>query len=351
MKYRSRTALAGWMGSSVLVAVMVCLGHVVSGEGDPWTEDESLRKAALEQLGQLQPVSPEEASRPSVELGRRLFWDKRLSASGQLACASCHLAENWGADARRYSIDARGRPTGRHSQTVFNAALQPKFRWLADRDSAAQQASGSLTGSMGFDSADQVVPLLREYGYEPKFVAAFPDDLQPVNPENYGRAIAAYEETLITPAPFDRFLGGDDDALESPQKEGLRLFLEIGCTDCHSGPLLGGQHLEKFGVYREYWTANKYPPFEADEKPDRGRYAATGDEADQDYFRVPMLRNIARTGPYFHDGSVDGLADAVQIMAEVQLGEELDDESLQQVLAFLNSLTGDRPENYQSPFD
>lgn len=306
-------------------------------------DDARLRAEALEEFGILAPVVVEALKQPEVTLGQALYWDARLSADGRTACASCHLPADWGADRRRFSPDARGKNTARNSQTVFNSTLQPALRWTGDRKSAAHQAEKSLTGSMGFASADDVVPLLMHHGYEASFRAAFPQSPDPVSRTNYARAIQAYEETLVTPAPFDRFLSGDNDALTAQQKSGLRAFLSANCADCHSGTLLGGRLLRKFGVKKDYWNATR------SEKIDAGLFESTQLESDRYRFRVSMLRNIAKTGPYFHDGSVAKLKEAVQVMAEVQSGQRLIAADAADIVAFLESLTGEIPAHYQPP--
>ncbi len=278
-----------------------------------------------------------------VRLGRALFWDKRLSVDGKTACASCHPAEDWGADRHHFSTDATGKLTSRNSQTVFNAVLQPQLRWTGDRKPGANQAERSLTGSLGFKTADEVVPLLTRFDYKDRFRNAFPDEKEPVSPKNYATAIEAYERTLVTPAPFDRFLNGDNDALTADQKHGLKRFMAVGCADCHKGKLFGGESFEKFGVAKDYWTATK------SEKKDQGRFEVTKDESDRYKFRVSMLRNIEKTGPYFHDGSVETLTEAIQVMADVQLGSRLSDSDATAVVTFLNSLTGEVPKNYSRP--
>jgi cytochrome c peroxidase len=260
--------------------------------------------------------------------------DERISLDAQTACASCHTVEAWGGDARRLSPDARGELTSRQSQTVFNATLQPSLRWLGDRESATEQAHGSITGSMGFDDDRDVIPVLEEYGYGDRFRGAFPDDPEPLSPENYGRALEAYQATLVTPAPFDDFLAGDPEALSEDQKAGLDLFISTGCAGCHSGELLGGAGFQPFGVAEDYWTATNSAEI------DEGRFAITGEEGDRYVFRTPMLRNVARTGPYFHDGSVESLEEAIRIMARIQLRQDLDDDEVRLIAAFPESLTG-----------
>jgi len=304
--------------------------------------DEQLRREALALFGRIEATAVSQAT-PEIELGRALFWDTRVSSDGKTACASCHPARDWGADRRRFSPDARGALTSRHSPTVFNSMNQPALRWLSDRKSGADQAEGSLTGSLGFSSKDAGIAKLKELDYLPKFRAAFPQDMEPLSARNYGRALAAYQASLTTPAPFDRFLAGDDGALNARQKTGLRAFVAGGCAGCHSGPLLGGTVLQRFGVLKDYWLET------GSEKPDQGRFAITKKEEDRYVFRVPMLRNVAKTAPYFHDGSVDRLDRAVRIMATVQLGRTLDDAAVATIVAFLESLTGEVPAHYAPP--
>ncbi|MFO0978306.1 MAG: cytochrome c peroxidase [Planctomycetaceae bacterium] len=301
------------------------------------------RQDALKRFEVLEAISPEKLSQPKVLLGQSLFWDQRVSGDGKTACVSCHLPEDWGADRRPFSLDARGKNTSRNSQTVFNAVLQPTLRWTGDRKSAAHQAERSLTGSMGFTAAEDVVPVLKKFGYAEAFRQAFPEVSEPVTPANYAAALEAYEETLITPAAFDRYLSGDDKALDATEKRGLSLFISTGCADCHNGKLLGGDSIEKFGVAKDYWLATK------SDKHDVGRFEVTKDEADRYKFRVSMLRNISKTGPYFHDGSVTTLEEAVRVMADVQLGTELTTDDTAAIAKFLNSLTGEVPPNYRKP--
>jgi cytochrome c peroxidase len=305
--------------------------------------DQTLRADTLRLLGRLEAPAPAAQAAGAVALGRALFWDTRLSSDGKTACASCHSAQDWSSDRRRFSIDARGKATGRHSQPVFNAMRQASLRWTGDRKTGADQARGSMTGSMGFASVDLALAKLRELDYAPMFHAAYPADSEPLSAINYGRALEAYQATLLTPAAFDEFLAGRDDALDARQKRGLRTFMETGCAGCHGGPLLGGATLQRFGVVRDYWLET------GSQKVDHGRFSATKKEEDRYVFRVPMLRNVARTAPYFHDGSVERLDAAIRIMASVQLGRQLDDNAVGDIVAFLDSLTGKVPEHYAPP--
>ncbi len=304
---------------------------------------DTLRQDALGIFAPIEAPSPAALSSPDNRLGRALFWDTRISLDGRTACASCHPASDWGADRRPASIDARGAPTSRHSPTIFNSMTQPSLRWLGDRKDGADQAEGSMTGSMGFASKQAALDKLRELGYEAAFRAAYPGDAEPMSARNYGRALAAYQASLTTPAPFDRYLAGDEGALNDTQKEGLRTFMAAGCTACHNGPLLGGTMMRKFGLLKDYWTET------GSKKPDAGRFAITSKEEDRYVFRVPMLRNVAKTAPYFHDGSVETLDRAVRVMGAVQLGRSLDDATTRSIVAFLESLSGEVPAHYAPP--
>jgi cytochrome c peroxidase len=303
--------------------------------------DEALRREALALFGVIK--APASTQTPEAELGRALYWDQRISLDGKTSCATCHAARDWGADRRRFSPDARGALTSRHSPTIFNSVGQPTIRWLGDRKTAAIQAEGSLTGSLGFASKDAALEKLRALDYLPAFRKAYPQEAEPLTTVNYGRAVEAYEATLVTPAPFDAFLGGADGALNARQKAGLRAFMANGCAGCHSGALLGGTSHQKFGLVKDYWSET------GSAKVDAGRIAFTKKEEDKYVFRVPMLRNVAKTAPYFHDGSVESLDKAVRVMASVQLGKTLDDATAGSIVAFLESLSGEVPANYAPP--
>ena len=302
--------------------------------------EDSLREQASRLFGRVESKAVTSAE---AELGRALFWDTRVSSDGKTSCASCHAAKDWGADSRRFSPDARGKLTSRHSPTVFNSMPQTTLRWLGDRKTGAEQAEGSMTGSLGFESKQAAIERLKELQYVTAFRKAYPTDADPLTPVNYGKALAAYQATLTTPAAFDRYLAGDDKALTAKQKDGLRAFMTAGCAGCHSGALLGGTTYQRFGIVKEYWAET------GSDKQDVGRFAVTKKEEDKYVFRVPMLRNVAKTAPYFHDGSVASLDRAVRVMAAVQLGRSLEDKTVGDIVAFLESLTGDIPPHYAPP--
>lgn len=324
-----------------LLIVSIASSMLVTGSLIAATPEE-LRKRADTVLGTVEATPTEEVENPIAQLGQALFWDTRLSSNGEVACASCHFRENWGSDSRARSINARGSET-LQSQTVFHSQDTPGLRWLADRESGAAQAMGSITGSMGFDSREAILPVLEEHGYTERFEDAFPNDPDPVSVANYGEALEFYQRTLRTPAPYDAWMKGDEDAMDELQVRGLERFLNTGCAGCHSGELVGGTMLQRFGVMENYWEHTGSPQIMS------GLMDATGEEGDRFFFRVPLLRNIAKTGPYFHDGSVDDLRRATEIMARIQLGQDLDDEALDELVAFQEALTGEIPVNFEPP--
>lgn len=320
----------------------VAVAALLSAAGIAIAADDSLREQALRLFGRVEAASTS-ALTPETELGRALFWDRRVSSDGNTSCATCHEPRDWGADHRRFSPDAQGKLTSRNSPTVFNSMGMSSLRWLGDRKTGAEQAEGSMTGSLGFASKEAAVERLKELQYLAAFRKAYPDDAEPFSARNYGRALAAYQATLTTPAPFDRFVAGEESALTDRQKSGLRAFIATGCVTCHNGSLFGGTALQRFGIVKDYWLET------GSDKVDMGRYSVTKKEEDRYVFRVPTLRNIAKTAPYFHDGSVETLDRAVRIMASVQLGRTLDDATTAVIVDFLESLTGEVPSHYAPP--
>ena len=329
----NKTGLSLGVASLVLAACATFDGAAV----------DSLRQRTAPLFGTVLPTTAAEVNTLQARLGRALFWDTRLSLDGKTACASCHTTEAWSADKRSVSITATGEPTALHSQPMFMAQDQVALRWYGDRRDGAHQAERSITGSMGFGSAQAMVEALRRLGYEEDFLAAFPTDAEALSAANYAAALAVYQRTLRTPAPFDAFLKGDNRALAAQQRAGLEKFVANGCIACHRGPLLGGDSFQKFGLHKDYWLAT------GSKSIDTGRHAATKKEEDRYVYRVPMLRNVARTAPYFHDGSVQTLPQAVRVMAEVQLGRTLPAQDVNDIVAFLESLTGAIPAHYAPP--
>jgi len=305
--------------------------------------DEDLIKRASQILGPLpasmpseqNPITPEK-----VKLGKTLFYEPRISVDGTVSCSKCHPIALYAADGLRKSVGHNCKENPRNDPTVFNAASQISEHWIGNRTSVEDQAKQAVIGppAFGMPSYDSVEKVLRAYTeYETLFKAAFPSDKEPVTVDNFSKAIGAFERTLVTPAPFDAFLKGAKDAMTAEQKKGLGTFMDQGCVGCHFSPYAGGQMYQKFGMFEPYEKYTKSA------NVDEGRYAVTKNESDKYVFKVPVLRNVAMTPPYFHDGSVDKLADAVWIMGKIQLGKDLTKEQIQDIVSFLHALTGKIP--------
>lgn len=274
-----------------------------------------------------------------INLGKALFFDPRMSASGVFSCNSCHNLATGGDDNMETSIGHAWQKGPRNSPTVLNAVFNEAQFWDGRAADLAEQAKGPVQAGVEMaNTPDNVVATLMSMPqYIDWFTASFPDQDRPVSFDNFAKAIEAYEATLITPAPFDAFLNGDDAALSDDQKAGLELFMDKGCSSCHNGINLGGNGYYPFGLI-EKPGADVLPP------DDRGRFAVTETADDSYVFRAAPLRNIDQTAPYFHSGKVWDLKVAVQIMGTSQLGEEINDAETDQIVAFLGSLTGKMPE-------
>lgn len=279
------------------------------------------------------------ATADKVALGSMLYFDPRLSATHSISCASCHNIGLGGADNSPTSAGFHGTRGGRNSPTVFNAAYSFAQFWDGRAKDLEEQAGGPMVNPVEMASPKQHVAeqLAALPQYRDDFARAFPGEPNPVTLANAQKAIAVFEATLITPnAPFDRFLRGDATALDTNQKAGLTLFMDKGCTACHAGVALGGTMYAKFGAVAA--PDARYRP-----AGDKGRSAITGNAADDYAFKVPSLRNIALTAPYFHTGSEQDLAKVVDVMAKAQLGASLSSTETASIVAFLQTLTGDQP--------
>jgi len=305
--------------------------------------DEVVIKKASQILGVLpesmpsqeNPITPEK-----VKLGKILFYESRISVDGTVSCAKCHPIALYAADGLRKSLGHNCKENPRNDPTVFNAASQISEHWIGNRSSVEDQAKQAIIGppSFGMPSYESAEKILRSYKeYETLFKSAFPSEKEPVTIDNFANAVGAFERTLVTPAPFDAFLKGNKGALTEQQKKGLGLFMDQGCVSCHFSPFVGGQMYQKFGLFEPYQKYTK------SEKLDEGRYAVTKSENDKFVFKVPVLRNVVMTSPYFHDGSVDRLEDAIWIMGKIQLGKDLLKDQVQNIVAFLHALTGEIP--------
>ena len=324
-------------------------GIVLLGVVAPAAAAESEADRLKQAQGLFQPLprdmaTPEAPIKPQrVDLGRLLFFDPRLTVDADVSCSSCHQPARYGTDRLARSVGVRQRPHPRNAPTVLNAGLNFIIHWRGDRDSLEDQVIKALASPITNGQPDEkavIGQLERIPSYAPLFKAAFPDDPHPMTGENIAKAIGAYERTLVTPSPFDRYLAGDVNALSPKARGGLDTFINTGCVACHNGVLVGGGMYRKFGVVEPYWKAT------GSQTIDDGRADVTKNPDDLYVFRVAGLRNVAMTAPCFHDGSVAMLPEAVRVMARVQLGVRLGDAETSDIVVFLESLTGELPANF-----
>jgi len=275
-------------------------------------------------------------------LGKKLYYDEQLSANGEMSCNTCHPIANYGVDNLPTSPGHDGTLGTRNSPTTFNAWFHTTQFWDGRSPDLADQAKGPILNpiEMGMQSAEDVIATLKaDATYQQMFAEAYPTDESPINFDRFADAVAAFEGTLATPAAFDAFLAGVSTSMTADQKEGLSLFIETGCIACHIGPGLGGTMMQRFGlVHGPYYDYTKSSLI------DKGVAEVSGKDSDEYVFKTPSLRNIDKTAPYFHDGSIESLHEATKIMAYTQLGRELTDEETAKLVEFFRSLTGTIPE-------
>jgi cytochrome c peroxidase len=300
----------------------------------------------------LPETAPAPADNPTtaakVELGKMLFMDPRFSSTGTVSCNSCHNIMEGGDDSRSTSMGVHGKTGGRNAPTVWNSAFHSVQFWDGRAKLLEDQAKGPVANpvEMGMSDVETAMDRVRKIpGYKPAFIKAFGKDSMSV--DNAAKAVAAFERTLITPnSPYDKFVKGDKSALTTQQQRGMEKFAAIGCTSCHSGAAFNGPTMPAGeGFYARFptFTDNSYVD-QYKLTADKGREEATKQAADAHMFRVPTLRNITDTAPYFHNGAVNDLNQAVRIMAKTQLNQELAEKDVNDIVAFLESLTGQYPE-------
>jgi cytochrome c peroxidase len=278
------------------------------------------------------PMTPER-----VVLGRALYYEPRLSRNHDISCNSCHQLDRFGVDGEPTSPGHRGQRGDRNSPTTLNAALQIAQFWDGRAPDVEAQAKGPILNpvEMAMPAETDVLGVLRSIpGYGPMFASAFPGEAEPITYDNLALAIGAFERGLITPGRFDRFMAGEAGALTDEELAGLQLFIGRGCVSCHNGPGVGGGLFRKLGLVQPYPTE------------DVGREKVTGKPEDRYVFKVPSLRNVAETGPWFHDGSLDSLDEVVLIMGRHQLGVELTPAERKSIVTFLRALTGEVDAEY-----
>lgn len=304
---------------------------------------DDLLTRARQQFQPIPTTPPELPGNPAtpakVELGKMLYFDPRLSASHAISCSSCHNIGLGGADAEPTSIGHRWQHGGRNAPTVFNAVFNKAQFWDGRATDLEQQAGGPMVNPVEMASPEtHVAEQLKGIpGYGVAFAQAFPGEPDPITLANAQKAIALFEATLITPnATFDRFLRGEENALSPTQKAGLAAFIDKGCSSCHNGINVGGGMYAPFGVVEK-------PGAEFLPAADKGRFMVTKTASDEYVFKVPTLRNIALTAPYFHTGQAWDLRQAVAVMGASQLGIQLTGDDVAKITAFLDSLTGEQP--------
>lgn len=300
---------------------------------------QQLQQQASAILGVLPDKMPgsENDTPERIALGKKLYFEKALSINDSQSCNSCHDLNdgNMGVDNEPTSPGAKGERGGRNSPTSVNAGFHIAQFWDGRAPDLKAQAKGPILnpGEMGMPDEETVMTKLSGMPEYPKmFRAAFPTENKVMTYDNLAEAIAAFERTLISKDRFDTFQNGDLTALNEQELRGLEGFISTGCISCHNGPTIGGTSYQKVGVMTAYLP---------EDAEDIGRAAITGNDAEKFFFKVPSLRNVAKTGPYFHDGEVPTLKEAVSVMAEIQLGKELETNEVDDIVAFLNTMSGE----------
>jgi cytochrome c peroxidase len=277
-------------------------------------------------------------SQAMVDLGRMLYFEKRISAKAGVSCNSCHPLDRFGADGEVTSLGQEGKRGTRNSPTVYHSAGYFAQFWDGRALNVEEQAKSPILNvvEMGMKDGKQVESVLKKIpGYGDAFARAFPGEKEPVSYDNLGKAIGAFERGLVTPSRWDKYLEGDKTALTAEETEGLRVFTNVGCMVCHTGEFVGGSMFSKVGAVEPWPNQN-----------DQGRFEVTKKTEDKMMFKVPTLRNVAKTAPYFHDGSAADLTQAVKMMGKHQLGLDLAPEEVASIVAWLSSLTGTLPAEY-----
>ncbi|HEY9239248.1 MAG TPA: cytochrome-c peroxidase [Burkholderiaceae bacterium] len=283
----------------------------------------------------IQPIEPAQIAEPAkVELGKQLFFDPRLSKSGVISCNSCHNLSTGGSDNLPTSVGHNWQQGPINSPTVLNSSMNVAQFWDGRAKDLQEQAGGPIANpkEMGFSHQQAVAVVASIPQYREAFRKVYKSDT--ITVAAITDAIAEFEKTLVTPnSRFDQWLKGDQQALTQTEQDGYRLFKDTGCTACHNGPAVGGNSFQKMGLVASYKTDN----------PAQGVAGLTGKDADRFKFKVPTLRNVELTYPYFHDGAYWKLEEAVDVMARLQLGRELRPDEIGKITAFLKTLTGEQP--------
>lgn len=330
-----------WLGIlALLLAAVVAFGQGMGrmggrGMGGP------MHGAVFAPLPDLVPSAENPLTEEKIQLGRMLFFDARLSRNRDVSCNSCHDLGTFGVDGMPVSTGDRSQQGTRNAPTVFNAAAHLAQFWDGRAPDVEEQAKGPVLNpiEMAMSSPEEVERVLRGIpGYVAAFHSAFPGEPEPVTFDNMAKAIGSFERVLMTPSRWDQFLKGDAAALTNAERMGFMAFHHAGCDQCHNGPTIGATSYQPLGRVKPW-------PNETD----KGRYGVTGNEQDRMVFKVPSLRNVAKTSPYFHDGSVQTLEEAIRKMAEHQVGLQLTEPQIRSIAAWLHTLTGKLPLDLITP--
>jgi cytochrome c peroxidase len=324
----------------LLCGAAACLFAVLLGCAKSGSEPATIDPAALKAYAPLPdaPAGKDAATEDKIVLGRMLYYDTRLSKNQKVSCNSCHDLAKYGVDNEPTSAGHKGQHGDRNSPTVYNAANHFVQFWDGRAADVEQQAKGPVLNpvEMAMTSEAQVIAVLKSMPeYVAAFKKAFPGEKDALTYDNMGKAIGAFERRLVTPARWDKFLKGDQTALTPEEKAGFNVFNASGCSTCHAGALLGGNMYQKIGMVKP-WP----------DPSDPGRFKVTKSEGDKFLFKVPSLRNIEKTGPYFHDGKIPNLNGAIAKMADYQVGKTLSDAEIQSIVSWMKSLTGEIPTDY-----
>jgi len=314
------------------------IGLACSTTEKPKVEVEASRLRMFKPLPAVMESAANPITEEKVALGRMLYYETRLSKAQDVSCNTCHPLDKYGADGEPTSDGHKGQRGVRNSPTVYNAAGHFVQFWDGRAPTVEEQAKGPVMNpvEMAMPSERHVIAVLKSIPeYVQAFQKAFPGEKDPVTYDNMALAIGAFERRLVTPGRWDSFLAGDASALAEAEKVGFNKFVEIGCHSCHAGAYLGASMFQRAGIAKPWPSA-----------ADQGRFQVTKDDVDRMMFKVPSLRNIDKTAPYFHDGSVGSLEAAVKAMADNQLGRQLTGEEAASIVAWLRSLTGEIPADY-----
>jgi len=334
-KYRKRLILGLLFCLAILTALEITNLREQSAKSPIKFEFDIPAAVAAEPI---QPIPLKlELDKRTVELGKKLFNEPKLSSNNSMSCATCHILEQGGAEKLATSKGMNGHRLSLNSPTVFNSGFQSRQLWDGSKETLEEQIDGPIltVGEMGGLSWSDIIKKPKQNGeYRTAFNKIYADGITENNIKN---AIATFERSLYTPnSPFDKYLRGSDDAISKEAKEGYNLFKSYGCVTCHQGVLLGGNMFQTLGIFGNYFADRGNVV-----KADLGRYNVTKNELDRHVFKVPTLRNVALTVPYLHDGNAKTLDEAIKIMGKYQLGVDIPQKDVDLIMQFLMALTGE----------